>query len=60
MKILSQLRPRRVIIVRGSPESTAIIKNHCEENLDARVFAPDKGEIVDATTETHIYQVGFG
>ncbi|XP_044264414.1 probable cleavage and polyadenylation specificity factor subunit 2 [Tribolium madens] len=57
MKILSQLRPRRVIIVRGSPESTNTIKNHCQENLDARVFAPARGEIVDATTETHIYQV---
>jgi cleavage and polyadenylation specificity factor subunit 2 len=57
MKILSQLRPRRVIIVRGSPESTATIQNHCQENIDARVFAPIRGEIVDATTETHIYQV---
>ncbi|RZC33435.1 cleavage and polyadenylation specificity factor subunit 2 [Asbolus verrucosus] len=57
MKILSQLRPRRVIIVRGSPESTAAIQNHCQENIDARVFSPNKGEIVDATTETHIYQV---
>jgi cleavage and polyadenylation specificity factor subunit 2 len=57
MKILSQLRPRRVVIVRGSPESTATIQNHCQENIDARVFAPIRGEIVDATTETHIYQV---
>ena len=57
MKILSQLRPRRVVIVRGSPESTATIQNHCQENIDARVFAPNRGEVVDATTETHIYQV---
>lgn len=57
MKILSQLRPRRVIIVRGSPESTNTIQNHCQENLDTRVFAPARGEVVDATTETHIYQV---
>lgn len=57
MKILSQLRPRRVIVVRGSAASTALIKNHCREKIDARVFAPNRGEIVDATTETHIYQV---
>lgn len=57
LKILSQLRPRRVIVVRGSPESTEVIKNHCLENIDARVFTPARGEIVDATSETHIYQV---
>lgn len=57
MKILSQLRPRRVIVVRGTEESTAVIKKHCVENIQARVFAPYKGEIVDATSETHIYQV---
>lgn len=57
LKILSQLRPRRVIVVRGSPESTLTIKNHCEENVDSWVFTPSRGETVDATSETHIYQV---
>ncbi|KAJ8973068.1 hypothetical protein NQ317_004405 [Molorchus minor] len=57
MKILSQLRPRRVIVVHGTPESTAVIQKHCSENIQARVFTPNKGEIVDATSETHIYQV---
>ncbi|XP_060532873.1 probable cleavage and polyadenylation specificity factor subunit 2 [Cylas formicarius] len=56
-KILSQLRPRRVIVVHGTPEDTEIIKNHCEENINARTFAPRKGDVVDATSETHIYQV---
>lgn len=58
-KILSQLRPRRVIVVRGSPESTATIQNHCRENISARVFTPARGETVDATSETHIYQVSY-
>ncbi|KAL3288727.1 hypothetical protein HHI36_003162 [Cryptolaemus montrouzieri] len=57
MKILSQLKPRRVIVVRGTEESTNTIKNHCMENLDSRVFTPVRGEIVDCTSETHIYQV---
>lgn len=56
-KILSQLRPRRVIVVRGTTESTATITNHCKEQVGARVFAPNRGETIDATTETHIYQV---
>lgn len=57
LKILSQLRPRRVIVVRGNPESTSVIASHCKENLNSRVFAPVRGEIIDATSETHIYQV---
>ena len=57
LKILSQLRPRRVIIIRGTPESTEHIANHCQQNIGARVFTPSRGEVIDATTETHIYQV---
>lgn len=57
MKILSQLKPRRIVVVRGTEENTAVIAKHCEENIQARVFTPDKGEVIDVTSETHIYQV---
>ncbi|XP_052898532.1 probable cleavage and polyadenylation specificity factor subunit 2 isoform X2 [Anopheles moucheti] len=57
LKILSQLRPRRVVVVRGSPTNTTHIAEHCQQNIGARVFTPNRGEIIDATTETHIYQV---
>lgn len=57
MKILSQLRPRRVIVVRGNESSSQMVANHCEQNIGSKVFAPKLGETVDATTETHIYQV---
>lgn len=57
LKILSQLRPRRVIIVRGTPSSTGFIAKYCKENLSAKVFAPQRGESIDATTESHIYQI---
>ncbi|XP_050295104.1 probable cleavage and polyadenylation specificity factor subunit 2 [Anthonomus grandis grandis] len=56
IKILSQLRPRRVVVVHGTPENTEIIAKHCRD-INARVFTPSRGEIVDATSETHIYQV---
>nr|CAD7431533.1 unnamed protein product [Timema monikensis] len=56
-KILSQLRPRRLILVRGTPESTKSLVAHCRQWSGGRVFAPSRGEVVDATTETHIYQV---
>lgn len=57
LKILSQLRPRRVIVVRGLPENVNLIAKHCSQNIGARVFTPGKGDIIDATTENHIYQV---
>lgn len=56
-KILSQLRPRQLILVRGNAESTSILSNHCKQWSGGRVFSPTKGDVVDATTETHIYQV---
>jgi cleavage and polyadenylation specificity factor subunit 2 len=56
-KILSQLRPRRVVVVRGSESSAQMITSHCEQNIGSKVFTPHRGEIIDATTETHIYQV---
>lgn len=56
-KILSQLRPRRVVVIRGSIENIDLVAKHCSQNIGARVFTPHRGDIVDATTETHIYQV---
>ncbi|XP_011184046.1 probable cleavage and polyadenylation specificity factor subunit 2 [Zeugodacus cucurbitae] len=57
LKILSQLRPRRVIVVHGTEEATNVVAKHCQLNIGARVFTPQKGETIDATTESHIYQV---
>ena len=55
-KILAQLRPRRVILVRGTPKDTEVLSQQAQ-SIGARVFIPSRGETVDATTETHIYQV---
>lgn len=55
-KILAQLRPRRVVLVRGSREDTELLAQQAT-NVGARVFIPSRGETLDATTETHIYQV---
>lgn len=57
MKILSQLRPRRVVVVHGNESSSQTVANHCEQNIGSKVFMPRRGEIVDATTESSIYQV---
>ncbi|KAI4485105.1 hypothetical protein M0802_012750 [Mischocyttarus mexicanus] len=55
-KILAQLRPRRVVLVRGSKKDTEILAQQAQ-SAGARVFTPARGETLDATTETHIYQV---
>ncbi|XP_011305603.1 probable cleavage and polyadenylation specificity factor subunit 2 [Fopius arisanus] len=55
-KILAQLRPRRVVLVRGSSQDCDILAQHAQ-NVGARVFIPGRGETLDATTETHIYQI---
>jgi cleavage and polyadenylation specificity factor subunit 2 len=57
MKLLSQLRPRRVVVVHGSESSSQLIAQHCEQNIGSKVFIPRQNEVIDATTETHIYQV---
>ena len=56
-KILAQLKPRRVLLVRGTPENTEAMAAYCKQWTGGRVFTPARGEVVDATTETHIYQV---
>lgn len=57
LKILSQLRPRRLVVVRGNEESVQTVKSHCRDSVDANIYTPAKGETIDATSETHIYQV---
>ena len=79
-KCLMQIKPRSVIIVRGSVEDGTALAEFCIPLLaknvaneghtghdggkdlsaaaaKARVFTPKNGETVDATTESHIYQV---
>lgn len=55
--LVSQIKPRRLILVRGSPESTAYMSDYCRAYVDDKIFTPDTGDTVDATTENYIYQV---
>ena len=72
-RCIVKMKPRRVVIVRGSREDNKALSDACASIVDAsssdagntdndgsqnkRVFTPRTGEVVDATTETHIYQV---
>ena len=64
LKLIKQVKPRRVIIVRGSSASCdfmAKVANTVTSEVgvgsNKKVFLPLTGDYVDATTESYIYQV---
>jgi len=60
-QLVQMMKPKRLVIVRGGDEAnTKAFYDYCVNSgcvQDNRVFAPKAHEIVDATTESHIYQV---
>lgn len=56
-RIIANLKPRRLILVRGSEESTQTMLTHVHQYTDAKIYAPKRGDSIDVTMETHIYQV---
>ncbi|XP_024082036.1 probable cleavage and polyadenylation specificity factor subunit 2 [Cimex lectularius] len=56
-KLIIQLKPRRVILVRGTPDKTEALAKHVTHWTEAKVYTPNKGDVVDATSEVHIYQI---
>jgi len=61
LKLLTVMRPRRVILVRGSESGLNSMASFCTDIIGRdgahKVFVPKNGEEVDATTERFIYQV---
>ncbi|EMP39872.1 Cleavage and polyadenylation specificity factor subunit 2 [Chelonia mydas] len=58
-KIINQMKPRQLIIVHGPPEASQDLSESCRAfgGKDIKVYMPKLHETVDATSETHIYQV---
>lgn len=55
------MKPRQLVIVNGSPEASQDLAESCKAfSKDIKVYTPKLQETVDATSETHIYQVSFG
>lgn len=57
---MQQIKPKQLIIVHGPPESTRHLADYCRNTpgcVLGRVFTPKVGEVVDATIESHIFQV---
>lgn len=53
------MKPRQLIIVHGPPEASQDLAESCKafSGKDIKVYTPKLQETVDATSETHIYQV---
>ncbi|XP_064403755.1 cleavage and polyadenylation specificity factor subunit 2-like [Halichondria panicea] len=59
-RILSIVKPRQLVLVHGSSDCTNTLMEFARKTLnitDDNVMAPYIGETVNATTESHIYQV---
>ncbi|KAF7638849.1 Cleavage and polyadenylation specificity factor subunit 2 [Meloidogyne graminicola] len=58
-KILSQIKPKQLVIVHGSAPATRHLAEYCRQNniVQGKIFTPLLGEVVDATIESHIFQV---
>uniref|UniRef100_A0A8D3CIX7 Cleavage and polyadenylation specificity factor subunit 2 n=1 Tax=Scophthalmus maximus TaxID=52904 RepID=A0A8D3CIX7_SCOMX len=57
-KIINQMKPRQLVIVRGPAEASLDLAESCKAfSKDIKVYTPKLQETIDATSETHIYQV---
>ncbi|XP_077443541.1 cleavage and polyadenylation specificity factor subunit 2 [Stigmatopora argus] len=57
-KIINQMKPRQLVVVHGPPEASLELAESCKAfSKDLKVYTPKLQETVDATSETHIYQV---
>lgn len=58
-KIINQMKPRQLVIVHGPPQASLDLAESCKAfSKDIKVYTPKLQETIDATSETHIYQVG--
>lgn len=58
-KIISSIKPKNMIIVHGTEKATVELARYCKQAqiVQDTISTPRVGEIVDATSETQIYQV---
>jgi len=58
-RIISQMRPRQLILVHGTVEATNTLAEYCRSQgiVQGKILTPRLFENVDATTESHIFQV---
>ncbi|XP_030038036.1 probable cleavage and polyadenylation specificity factor subunit 2 [Manduca sexta] len=57
LRLIAHSKPRALVALRAPPHAAAVLKKHCASENIEKVFFPSNGDTVDATTESHIYQV---
>lgn len=56
-QIVYAIKPRRLVLVKGSYKSTKAVSSFFKVFLDGKVYSPRVGKCINMTTESHIYQV---
>lgn len=51
------IHPLRVILVRGSQTDLQVLSDNIRTMTRAKLFTPKLGQVVNASMESHIYQV---
>ncbi|XP_050665942.1 probable cleavage and polyadenylation specificity factor subunit 2 [Leptidea sinapis] len=57
LRVLAHAKPHALVALRAKNDALAALRKHCESEGIEKVYTPNKGDIIDATTESHIYQV---
>ncbi|KAJ8713815.1 hypothetical protein PYW08_007435 [Mythimna loreyi] len=57
LRVVTQAKPRAIVGLRANHNALQTLKKHCEAEGIDKVYIPYTGDIIDATTESHIYQV---
>lgn len=54
------MKPRQLVIIHGPAEASLDLAESCKAfSKDIKVYTPKLQETIDATSETHIYQVRY-
>ncbi|KAL4719513.1 hypothetical protein ACJJTC_002774, partial [Scirpophaga incertulas] len=56
LRVVAAARPRAVAPLRAEARALRAVQKYCESEGIEKIFVPNKGDIIDATTESHIYQ----
>jgi len=57
-RILSLVKPRQLILVHGTKAATKTLAEFCQTAMNLpKVYTPEINQVIDATRESHIYQV---
>ncbi|CAH0728143.1 unnamed protein product, partial [Brenthis ino] len=57
LRVVAHAKPRAIVGLRAGTGALNTLSKHCESEGIEKIFMPKRGDTVDATTESHIYQV---